>query len=136
MMLATLLYAWCSDIRSSRRIAKACENQVAFLWLTGNIQPDHCAFARFRSRLEEALNHLFAQELLLCYVAGLAKAGKVFLGGTKMQVNGSLAANLTQAQLEKKISKLQEEMRTSDDDDDAHYGKDRRGDELPPVLWG
>ena len=94
MMLATLLYAWCSDIRSSRRIAKACENLVAFLWLTGNIQPDHCAFARFRSRLEEALNHLFAQELLLCYVAGLAKAGRVFLDGTKMLVNGSLVANL------------------------------------------
>lgn len=43
---------------------------------------------------------------------------------------------LTQAQLEKKISKLQKEMRTSDADDDAHYGKDRRGDELPPALWG
>ncbi|WP_394708754.1 transposase [uncultured Desulfobulbus sp.] len=50
-MLATLLYAWCLGIRSSRRIAKACEDQVPFRCLTGNIRPDHCAFARFRSRL-------------------------------------------------------------------------------------
>ena len=77
MMLATLLYAWCLGIRSSRRIAKACEDQVPFRWLTGNIQPDHCAFARFRSRHEEAINHLFVQVLSLCHEAGLAKVGKV-----------------------------------------------------------
>ncbi len=56
-----------------------------FRWLTGNIRPDHCAFARFRSRHEEAINHLFAQVLSLCHEAGLAKVGKVYLDGTKMQ---------------------------------------------------
>lgn len=136
MMLATLLYAWCLGIRSSRRIAKACEDQVPFRWLTGNIRPDHCAFARFRSRHEEAINHLFVQVLSLCHEAGLVKVGKVYLDGTKMQAHGSLAANRTLAHLEQEIAKMQEEMKAVDAADDARYGKDRRGDELPPELRG
>ena len=104
MMLATLLYAWCLGIHSSRRIAKACEDQVPFRWLTGNIQPDHCAFARFRSRHAEAINHLFVQVLSLCHEAGLVKVGKVYLDGTKMQANGALAANRTLAHLEQEIA--------------------------------
>ena len=134
MMLATLLYAWCLGIRSSRRIAQACEDQIPFRWLTGNIRPDHCAFARFRSRHEEAVTHLFAQVLSLCHEAGLAKVGKVYLDGTKMQANGSLAANRTLAHLEQEIVKMQAEMKTADAVDDARHGKERRGDELPADL--
>ena len=136
MMLATLLYAWCLGIRSSRRIARACEDQVPFRWLTGNIRPDHCAFARFRSRHEAAINHLFAQVLSLCHEAGLARVGKVYLDGTKMQANGSLAANRTLAHLEEEIGKMHEEMKAADATEDALHGKDRRGDELPPALRG
>ena len=136
MMLATLLYAWCMGIRSSRRIAQACEDQVPFRWLTGNIRPDHCAFARFRSRHEEAINHLFAQVLSLCHEAGLAKVGKVYLDGTKMQASASLAANRTLAHLEQEIVKMHQEMKDADAADDARHGKDRRGDELPAGLRG
>jgi transposase len=136
MMLATLLYAWCLGVRSSRRIAKACEDQVPFRWLTGNIRPDHCAFARFRSRHEEAINHLFAQVLSLCHEAGLAKVGKVYLDGTKIQASASLAANRTLAHLEQEIMKMHKEMKDADAADDARHGKDRRGDELPAGLRG
>ena len=136
MMLATLLYAWCLGVRSSRRIAKACEDQVPFRWLTGNIRPDHCAFARFRSRHEEAINHLFAQVLSLCHEAGLAKVGKVYLDGAKMQASASLAANRTLAHLEQEIVKMHKEMKAADAADDARHGKDRRGDELPADLRG
>jgi transposase len=136
MMLATLLYAWCLGIRSSRRIAKACEDQVPFRWLSGNLRPDHCAFARFRSRHEEAINHLFLQVLSLCHEAGLVQVGRVYLDGTKMQANGSLASNRTLAHLEQEIAKMHEEMKTADAVEDARYGKDCRGDELPPDLRG
>nr|WP_321464296.1 transposase [uncultured Desulfobulbus sp.] len=136
MMLATLLYSWCLGIRSSRRIAKACEDQVPFRWLTGNIKPDHCAFARFRSRHEEAINHLFVQVLSLCHEAGLVKVGNVYLDGNKMLANGALAANRTLAHLEQEIAKMHEEMKATDAAEDARHGKDRRGDELPPELRG
>jgi len=118
----------CLGIRSSRRIAKACEDQVPFRWLDGNIRPDHCAFARFHSRHEEVINYLFTQVLSFCHEAGLAKVGKIYLDGTKMQTNGSLAANRTLAHLEQEIVKMHKEMKAADAAEDARYGKKVRGD--------
>jgi transposase len=53
LLLAMLMiHGYCEGIFSSRMIAKACEEQLPFRWLTGNVVPDHCAVARFRKRHE------------------------------------------------------------------------------------
>lgn len=134
MMLATLLYAWATGTRSSRKIAKACEEQVPYRWLTGNIMPDHCAFARFRSRHESDIRGLFTQILVLCQEAGLVRLGRVFLDGTKIQANASLSASHTKEYFDKEIARLVEESKAADDTDDTKYGPGKRGDELPTNM--
>ena len=77
MMLTTLLSAWCPGIRSSRKIADACRNRIDFRWVTGNLQPDHCAFARFFQRHGEAIRDLFTRVLCLCAEVGAIRLGAV-----------------------------------------------------------
>lgn len=134
MMLSTLLYAWCTGTRSSRQIARACQEQIPYRWLTGNIIPDHCAFARFRSRHEQAINELFNQVLVLCHDVGLVRLGKVFLDGTKIKGNAALAASHTRKHIEKEIARMLAEAKAADDEEDRKYGKGQRGDELPADL--
>lgn len=134
MMLSTLLYAWCTGIRSSRKIASACQDQIPYRWLTGNIMPDHCAFARFRSRHEQSINDLFVQVLSLCHQVGLARVGKVFLDGTKIKGNASLAASHTRKHLAQEIAKILADTKETDKEEDRQYGQDKRGDELPEDL--
>src|SRR3954469_4212161 len=55
MMLALLLYAYAIGERSSRRIERRCEDDVAFRVITANQVPDHATVARFRVRHERAL---------------------------------------------------------------------------------
>ena len=55
MMLALLLYAYAVGERSSRRIERRCEDDVAFRVITANQVPDHATIARFRVRHERAL---------------------------------------------------------------------------------
>lgn len=131
MMLATLLYAWSTGTRSSRKIAKACQEQIPYRWLTGNIMPDHCAFARFLSRHEQAINALFVQVLSLCHDVGLVRVGKVFLDGTKIKANAALAASHTRKHIEAEIAKMLAEAKRTDEAEDRKYGSDKRGDELP-----
>jgi transposase len=76
MMLAVLIYAYSEGIRSSRKIAKACAEQLPFRWLTGNVVPDHCAVARFRSRHEKLIRKVFVEALKLCHGACLVNLGK------------------------------------------------------------
>ncbi len=134
MMLATLLYAWSTSIRSSRQIAKACEEQIPFRWLTANLMPDHCAFARFRSRHEAEIGGLFTQILALCQEAGLVRLGRVFLDGTKIKGNTALSSSHTKEYFEKEIARLVKESKAADEEEDRRYGQGMRGDELPENL--
>ncbi|MDL2322044.1 transposase, partial [Desulfosarcina sp. OttesenSCG-928-B08] len=130
MLLATTLYAWCQGIRSSRKIAKACVDQVPFRWLTANEQPDHCTFSRFLKHHGPAMMHLFTEVLMLCQKVDVFNLDQLFLDGTKMKANASLAANWTRDGLSKEIEKIQKEMEATDAAEDALYGRKNRGDEL------
>src|SRR5215469_15247777 len=55
MMTALLLYAYSQGIYSSRRIARACEERVDFMAVTGLNKPDFRTISEFRRRHLEAL---------------------------------------------------------------------------------
>jgi transposase len=99
MLLAVLLYAYCSGVRSSRQIERRCHEDLAFRVLSGNSTPDHVTIARFRVRHEQALAGLLIQSLKLCAAAGLVRLGLVALDGTKIEANAAAAANRTHAHL-------------------------------------
>lgn len=134
MMLGVLIYAYCRGMRSSRKISMACEEELPFRWLTGNLVPDHCAIARFRSRHEGLMKTVFCEILSICAEAGLVRVGKVFLDGTKIKGNASLPANRTIEQLNAEIERMFDEARAEDEEEDRRFGPDRRGDELPDDL--
>jgi transposase len=61
MMLKVLLYAYCVGVMSSRKIDKACWDDVAFRVLSADQHPDHVSVARFRKRHLKAIAKLFKQ---------------------------------------------------------------------------
>ena len=134
MMLAVLIYAYCQGRRSSRRISKACEEELPYRWLTGNTVPDHCAISRFRSRDESLMKTVFREILSVCAEAGLVRVGDVYLDGTKIKANASLSANRTLDQLNKEIEQMLEEAKAEDEEEDRRFGPTRRGDELPEEM--
>ena len=93
MMVAILLYAYCLGLRSSRRIARALEEDVGFRVVAANRQPDFRTICRIRAEQEEALEELFVEVVRLCHEAGLVKLGVVALDGTKVAANAELATN-------------------------------------------
>jgi transposase len=134
MMLAVLIYAYCQGRRSSRKISKACEEELPYRWLTGNTVPDHCAISRFRSRHEKLMKTVFSEILSVCAEAGLVRVGDVYLDGTKIKGKASLSANRTLDQLDKEIERILEEAKAADEEDDRRFGPTGRGDELPEEL--
>lgn len=134
MMVALLLYAYCHGERSSRKIEKLCETDVAYRVITGNEKPDHCSISRFRKDHSASMKRLFIEILRLCAEAGLVKVGKVNLDGTKMKADASLAANRTEKSLAEEIDRMLVEAEAKDAEEDEALGKDKRGDELPENL--
>ena len=138
MMVALLLYAFTQGLYASRRIARACEERLDVMAVSGMQRPDFRTISDFRKRHLAALAALFAQVLRLCRDAGLVKLGHVALDGTKVKANASRHKAMsygrmrqTEAVLTREVEDWLAKAVAADDADDAAHGQDRRGDELP-----
>jgi transposase/transposase InsO family protein len=141
MMVVLLLYAYCVGLPSSRKIERACYEDLPFRVLSGNQQPDHTRISEFRRRHLELLEDLFVQVLRLCQKAGLVQMGEVALDGTKVGANASIHKAMSHERMEKSEQQLRQEMRALlrkaeiiDAQEDGRYGKSKRGSELPEEL--
>ena len=138
MMTALLLYAYSQGIYSSRRIARACEERVDFMAVTGLNKPDFRTISEFRRRHLEALKGLFQQVLRLCRQAGLVKLGHVALDGTKIKANASKHKAMSYGRMKTAEDKLAAEVaawmkqaEAIDEAEDRAIGREQRGDETP-----
>ncbi len=140
-MLKLLLYAYSTGVTSCEEMEKRCHVDIAFRWLSANTTPDYRSLARFRRRHEKTLGDLFNQVLVLCSEAGLVTLGRVALDGTKLRASASRRKSMSYERLGPRIKELQDEVATilaeaeaTDLAEDAAYGVDKRGDEIPEEL--
>jgi Transposase domain (DUF772) len=125
-----VLYAFATNVRSSRAIERHCREHVACRVVTGNLIPDHATIARFICRHERALADLFGEVLRLCAEAGLVKSGVVSIDGTRIAGSCSPEVNCRYEDIAQEI--IAETVAT-DQADDEELGE-ARGDELPEQL--
>jgi transposase len=130
VMVALVLYAFATNVRSSRGIECHCRQDVAYRVITGNLVPDHATIARFIDRHKQALAALFTEVLKLCDEAGLVESGVVSIDGTRIAGNASPEVNYTFEQIAMEIV---ERTVATDEADDEELGE-ARGDELPEEL--
>jgi transposase len=130
LMVALILYAFSTRVRSSRAIERHCRQDVAYRVITGNLVPDHATIARFICRHERALAELFTEVLKLCAKAGLVRPGVVSIDGTRIAGNASPEVNY---QFEQIAREIVAEARATDEAEDEEFGEER-GDELPEQL--
>lgn len=141
MMTALLLYGYCVGVMSSRKIEKATYRDVAFRVIAGGNHPDHSVISEFRRQHLLTLKGLFVQTVLAAQKMGLVKLGHVGLDGTKVKANASKHKAMSYERRLKAEAKLREEIEQllllaeqTDQEEDARYGKDKRGDEIPEEL--
>ena len=141
MMTKVLLYAYCVGLPSSRKIEKCLMEDVGFRMLAANNTPNFRTIADFRKEHLAALDGLFLQVLKLCQKAGMVKLGHVALDGTKMKANASKHKAMSYDRMKKDEARLAAEVKgflrqaeETDAREDAEYGHDKRGDELPAEL--
>ena len=141
MMTGLLLYAYSQGITSSRQIERRCREDLAFMYLTADAQPDHDTLCAFRRQHLAAFEPLFLETLRVARAAGVLKLGRIVLDGTKVRANASKHKAMSyarmperEAALRTEIERLLTEAEAIDQAEDQRYGRGRRGDELPAEL--
>jgi transposase len=90
MLLKVMVYAYLSNIYSSRKIEEALMQNVFFMWLSGMNKPDHNTINRFRSeRLKDVLKSVFGQIVLLLAEQGVLSLKELYTDGTKIEANAN-----------------------------------------------
>ncbi|WP_295400974.1 transposase [uncultured Thiocystis sp.] len=88
-MLALLFYGYATGIFSSRKLERATDESIPFIYITGNAHQDHDSINTFRKRFLRELEDLFTQILVRAYALGVLRLGDVSLDGTKIHANAS-----------------------------------------------
>ena len=141
MMVALLLYCYATGTRSSRKIMRRCQIDVACRVIVGEDIPDFRTISDFRKIHLARLEALFVEVLKLCSLAGLARVGTIALDGTKVKANASRHKAMSydrmkaeEIRLKEEIAKLLADAEAADKAEDVEHGPDRQGDELPDEL--
>ena len=128
MLVALLFYGYATGVFSSRKLAQATYDSIAFRYICANTHPDHRTIADFRKRFLDELAALFTQVLLVAQAMGLLKLGTVSLDGTKLKANASKHKALSfehasrlEAQLKGEVEEL---LRLAKQADNAQAGVD------------
>jgi hypothetical protein len=141
MMTKVLVYGYCVGVFGSRRIERRLAEDVGFRVLAAGNAPNFRTIADFRKLHLATLAGLFEEVLKIALEAGALKLGRVALDGTKVKANASKHKALSYGRMKERERQLRAEVRellaqaeAADAAEDAHYGVDRRGDELPAEL--
>jgi transposase len=141
MLTKVLVYAYCVGVFSSRKIQHRLVEDIAFRVLAAGNAPDFRTIADFRKTHLTALRGCFEQVLRLAREMGAPRVGRVALDGSKIKANASKHKAMSYGRMREKQRQLREEVKdllaqaeAADTAEDAEYGPDRRGDELPAEL--
>jgi transposase len=91
ILLKIVLLGYARGILSSRGMEAACRDNVQFIALSADAQPDHSTLARFVSELGEAAGEVFTQVLVICDRQGLIGREMFAIDGVKLPSNASKA---------------------------------------------
>ncbi|SIO96631.1 hypothetical protein VSP9026_04434 [Vibrio spartinae] len=107
IMLKIIFYAYSLGMLSSRRIERACINNVTFMCLSGDARPHFTTISAFIANMKDTIAPLFTQVLMICDEQGLIGRNMFAIDGCKISSNASKEWSGTHDELQRKKEKLQ-----------------------------
>lgn len=103
-LLKLYIYGCRNEIRSSRKLQRACEVNIEVIWLMGGVKPDFRTISDFRKDNIDVLKKLFHE--FNRRLAGAVDWGFSSIDGSKFQANNSKNNNFTKNKLDDRIKWL------------------------------
>ena len=141
LMLKVILYGFTVGVFSSRKLQRACQENLAFKYLAGMETPAFRTFIEFRQRHRDDMKEVFVQTARLARALGLARLGAVALDGSKVEADTSKHKAMSYGRMLEKEGKLKAEIeefletaKAADEQEDQQYGPDEDGYQVSEEL--
>lgn len=106
ILLKIVLLAYSRGITSSRQMERLCRENVLFMAISADSQPNFTTLAEFISSSKKEIAHLFGQVFLICDAEGLIGKEMFAMDGGKLPSNASKESSGTHDKLKKKKAKI------------------------------
>ncbi len=106
LLLSVYLYCYFDRTRTLRRMERACLENVAVMWLTGNEHPDHNTLWRFFHDNKEAIRKVLKQSVKVATDANLVGMVLHAVDGTKIEAQASSKTAYYRNKLEKALNRV------------------------------
>ena len=134
MMVKVILYGFTAGVFSSRKLQRACQENLAFKFLAGMETPAFKTFIEFRRRHRSDMKGVFVQTVKLARELGLARLGAVALDGCKIDADTSKHKAMSYGRMIEEERKLKAEIEglikraeATDASEDKTHGSDDDG---------
>jgi len=126
ILLKVVLFGYSRGLISSRKIERACRENVTFMALSCGQYPDHSTIAAFISSMKDEIPPLFRDVLLACDEKDLLGGTFFALDGSKLPSNASKewsgkisGLRMKKLKIERKVGELLEQQVAVNQSDDA-----------------
>ncbi len=109
-MLKLLLYGPSYGVRSSRKLERACHDNLSFIWLMKGMKPDYRTVARFRAKNKDEIKKILKQCVKMCIKMDMIEGNVLFVDGSKVRANASINKSWDKKRCEKYIKRIEEKI--------------------------
>lgn len=106
LLLKVILLGYARGLIGSRRLERACKENITFMAISCGLRPDHSTLAGFVEKLQGRIEIIFSEVLLVCHEEGLLSGTHFSLDGLKLPSNASREWSGTFKELRLKADKL------------------------------
>jgi transposase len=134
MLLKVLFYGYLNNLYSCRKIARAMEENIHFMWLSGKQFPKYNTINNFRSlHLKDTINSLFTQVVILLVDMGYLTLKEQYIDGTKLEARSNKYTFVWKKSVEKNKAKLEAKIRGILQEIETGIAYDNAPDDEPPT---
>lgn len=110
ILLKVILLGYSRGLIGSRKIERACRENIVFMALCCGKSPDYSTICNFVKSLESEIIHIFRNVLMVCDDEGLLGGTRFSLDGCKLPSNASQEWTGTHEQLREKMKRMEKKV--------------------------
>lgn len=110
IMLSTWFLGYCEQVTTTRRLEYNCKKNLDFIYVSGNLKPDHCSLSRFRKRNLDLLSKYFLEIIKLANKRGMIDFKEITIDGSKQPAVSSKKKSFKQRDLQEYLKAVEKDI--------------------------
>lgn len=131
MMLKVWLLGYVKKIYTSRKLERALQENIAFMWISGRQTPDFKTLSNFRILLKKDIKIIFKEVVRMGLEVGIIQGKDIFIDHTKIHASANPYKMIWRKSIEKRLLKVDEELEIlfqyideMNEKEDAYHGEE------------